>query len=410
MSLLVAVALSMLQLSVSIPESSAGCVECHRQERIAAASLRMWEESSHAEAGVACAHCHLTDPSHQGLSLCARPGVQRAVPVAVCAGCHAEESTGFEAGGHALAWLDLERVRRKLTGEAAALSATRGCETCHRIGENGGRCDFCHTRHRFDPAEARRPEACRPCHQGDNHPEWATYSLSRHGSIHASDGAAWSWSQPLAQLYGDHAAQEEGSPRAPVCAACHMPAGAHGVRSAADPLLLDFAREDPDWAGDQLLIRRHFEAPGRSVPGVEAAPGPARPTVGLDALVPTCAGCHTRSYAAARFEEARATIREADRLTAAGVRLVEGLQTDGLVPTPEVKAWSPDLLGLLDPGSSVEERLWAMVLVHRVRLVHGVFHQNPDYQQRLGWRELRGDFDAIAAEAKALRAAAATSD
>ena len=114
MSLLIAVALSMLQLSVSIPESSAGCVECHRQERIAAASLRMWEESSHAVAGVACAHCHLTDPSHQGLSALGQgssaPSLSPSVPAAT-------PRSPLVSRRVDMRWpVDLERVRRMLTG------------------------------------------------------------------------------------------------------------------------------------------------------------------------------------------------------------------------------------------------------------------------------------------------------
>jgi len=241
--------------AAAIPEASAGCVECHRRERIAAASSRMREKSRHAEIGVACTHCHLHDPSQQGLSLCAQPGVKRAIAVAVCAGCHPREATDFESGGHAQAWLDLERARQSLPGNAGAPVSTRGCASCHRIGENGGRCDF----------------------------------------------------------------------------------------------------------------------------------------------------CHTRSSATTFFTEARATIREADRLFAAAVRLVVGLQADDLVPRPAVTLWSQDLLGLVDPGSEVEERLWAMALVHRTRVVLGVVHHNPEYQQRLGWRELRRELDAITSEATKLR-------
>src|SRR3990170_3096316 len=73
-------------------------------------------------------------------------------------------------------------------------------------------CIACHTRHRFDPAEARRAEACMTCHMGPDHPNWEAYSTSKHGAIYLTDGQKWDWSKSMA----------EASYNAPTCAYCHM--------------------------------------------------------------------------------------------------------------------------------------------------------------------------------------------
>ncbi|MDD4635670.1 MAG: multiheme c-type cytochrome [Dehalococcoidales bacterium] len=45
-------------------------------------------------------------------------------------------------------------------------------------------CVTCHTRHSFSINEARQPEACLPCHQGFDHPQYEMWSTSKHGIIY----------------------------------------------------------------------------------------------------------------------------------------------------------------------------------------------------------------------------------
>jgi len=116
-----------------------------------------------------------------------------------------------------------------------------GCFNCHgtviAIDENGkidpstwpnagvgrlnldgskGSCIFCHPRHRFSVAEARKPEACDQCHLDPDHPQIEIYEESKHGTIYHAyqdeynfDAAGGTWTPGV-----DY--------RAPTCAACHM--------------------------------------------------------------------------------------------------------------------------------------------------------------------------------------------
>lgn len=56
-----------------------------------------------------------------------------------------------------------------------------GCDMCHNTEVRG--CDSCHTRHNFDPSLARHPKACETCHMGPDHPDYETWSSSKHGFL-----------------------------------------------------------------------------------------------------------------------------------------------------------------------------------------------------------------------------------
>ncbi len=56
-----------------------------------------------------------------------------------------------------------------------------GCDMCHNTEVRG--CDSCHTRHNFDAAIARSPKACETCHMGPDHPDYESWSSSKHGHV-----------------------------------------------------------------------------------------------------------------------------------------------------------------------------------------------------------------------------------
>ena len=98
---------------------------------------------------------------------------------------------------------------------------TTACLQCHSVAT---KCDSCHTRHRFDPAdEARRPEACLTCHSGPPHPDDEAYFASAHGRRYLAEGKDWDWSKPL----------RKGNYKVPTCAYCHMQNGRHQVADKA---------------------------------------------------------------------------------------------------------------------------------------------------------------------------------
>ena len=64
----------------------------------------------------------------------------------------------------------------------------------------------------------------------------------------------------------------------------------------------------------------------------------------------------------------------------------------------------PDLLRFYDVKHPIEEKLYAMILQHRMRSFQGAFHMNPDYQHYYGWAEMNRDLAEIRDEAAQLRA------
>ncbi len=184
------------------------CVECHTD--LTPGIVKDWRASRHARAEqpVFCNSCH--GNNHQKL---------RMPTPDVCGGCHKtqhdqftdERRYGFPS--HVLAMdraFDAKHFVDKPKAEVAA------CLQCHSVAT---KCDSCHTRHRFDPAEARRPEACITCHSGPPHPDDEAFFASAHGKLYQAEGSKWDWSKPL----------RKGNYPAPTCAYCHMRDGTHQV-------------------------------------------------------------------------------------------------------------------------------------------------------------------------------------
>lgn len=194
--------------------SGVECVECH--EGITPGIVKDWRQSRHSAPSsgdpVTCAACHGDD--HQKLSF---------PTPADCGGCHENQHTAFREErrygfpSHALAMeraVDSKHFVDKPKAEVTA------CLQCHSVAT---KCDSCHTRHRFDAAEARRPEACLTCHSGPPHPDDETYFASAHGQKYLAEGEKWDWSKPLSK----------GNYPAPTCAYCHMNGGKHQVADKA---------------------------------------------------------------------------------------------------------------------------------------------------------------------------------
>jgi len=117
-------------------------------------------------------------------------------------------------------------------------------------------------------------------------------------------------------------------------------------------------------------------------------------------MLKTCKSCHSGNVAAGEPEKGDQMIREADRLMAEGISIVAGLHNDGLLKRPERCAYPfPDLLTSHDAPTVVEQKLFVMVLKHRMWASQGTFHANPGYALWYGWSEMQGDLEEIRAEA-----------
>ncbi len=404
------------QLFGGVEEETPRCLECHREKKVGLSAIRDWSRSKHAENDVGCADCHLPVPGvpdeiANTRSRCEDPRVRRQVSPENCRDCHDEQVSQFEVGKHSLAWVAMNAI--PMTQKLPKEILQRGCGNCHSIGFASGKCDSCHTRHLFSAAEARRPEACRTCHMGYDHPQWEMYSTSKHGSIYATEGYLWNWFQRLEEWFEKPLEARADQPRVPTCAFCHMPNGDHGVKTAWGFLAVRLAEKDPEWAAWRNTI---FQ--GLGVIDKEGKPTPRFQVVlagqvarlsreewedQRERVLRQCALCHARSYAESILEQADRVIREADRLMAEAVEIVEKLYEDGILPRPTDRPPTVDLLQFYEVETPIEQTLYEMFLKHRMRTYQGAFHLNPDYLHWYGWAQMKKDLAEIRTEARRLR-------
>jgi hydroxylamine dehydrogenase len=276
------------------PESVSGifegelCVQCH--EGITPGIVADWRASRHSqnEKPVYCSDCHGSD--HQRLHL---------PTPAVCANCHEKEHGEFldEARygfpSHVLAMeraVDAPHFADKPKAEVQA------CVQCHSVAT---KCDSCHTRHRFDAAEARRPEACITCHAGPPHPDDETYFASAHGQLYLAEGNDWNWSKPLTK----------GNYKAPTCAYCHMDGGRHQV---AHKSLWKFGlREVNPHTSQNKVLRRQW--------------------------IELCSDCHEEQQAAQWLSELDQERKQAWRKLYQAEAVLKELRRDDLIQPPASK-------------------------------------------------------------------------
>jgi hydroxylamine dehydrogenase len=402
------------------PEESRACLKCHMGKHITGSAIRDWQLSKHFNIGVACANCHLpVKEAAPGIlnasSACEDKRVRRGVSPRNCAVCHPDKLQEFSAGKHSVAWGAMTSMPTTAMQPHALIEGMKGCGGCHRIGLDEGKCDSCHTRHRFIAAEARRPEACMSCHMGFDHPQWEMYSTSKHGSIYAIDGARWDWNLDLADWFKDPDHASPNRPRAPVCSTCHMPNGDHSVRTAWGFLGLRLPEKDPEWLQyrQKILIGLGVLTPdGKPTPRLDVVKTGKLARLSAeewqaerDRMIGVCTECHARAFAQQNLAAADSIIKESDKLVAEAIDIVEGLYNDGILERPKDRPPVPDLLRFYEVKYPIEQKLYTMFLEHRMRSFQGAFHMNPDYQHWYGWAEMKRDLAEIREEANQLRAA-----
>ena len=245
--------LSCLAVSPAAAVSGEDCVSCH--SKVTPGQVTDWQASKHAGAGVSCIDCHQVpadSPMATQHATLKRSDVHVSVLVspAVCAGCHEDAVAEFNASGHFRSYHqiipkdNLHALTNVHEGrshpEFQDAPKETGCMQCHgtRIllddqgrptpetwPNNGmgniypdgatGNCNACHSRHRFDIAEARKPAACASCHLGPDHPNIEIFNNSKHGHMYNASGNDWNWDKPDGEW-------QPGDYRGPTCATCHM--------------------------------------------------------------------------------------------------------------------------------------------------------------------------------------------
>ena len=152
------------------------CVKCHKV--LSPLAVKDWEESKHYKENVGCDACH---NDHSNLIM-PTPDT--------CGKCHADRVMEHRNGKHNIAWSKKVAAGGKGGGAGRYLAQysemqESGCGGCHSVET---KCDSCHTRHRFDPAEAREPAACGTCHMGPDHAQMEYYEASKHGVLFEIEG------------------------------------------------------------------------------------------------------------------------------------------------------------------------------------------------------------------------------
>jgi hypothetical protein len=217
---------------------NADCLLCH--EVFDPKLVEDYKLSVKAKEGVKCVNCHPDNPQvalgNEGHRLLPTPEI--------CGACHPNQYQGHRENRHSVSYIrmlecgryddfpqefqvgsgyhfnseDVAQLTELMNTAGQTLPADHSvtsvqmCGQCHNV-EN--RCDSCHFRHRFSPAEARDPMACATCHMGPDHPQIEMYQHSKHGARF--------------DVYGD-------TKSVPVCVDCHMPYNSQmlGKKKAAD--------------------------------------------------------------------------------------------------------------------------------------------------------------------------------
>jgi len=384
------------------------CIDCHR--KVTPKIVSDWELSKHKENQIGCDNCHGTSHSKMDdFSKAETPTPE------TCKVCHETQVTQYQKGKHSIAWAAMKAMPSAHMQPMAMMEGQKGCGGCHKIGDKGkdeiqklksqgsvfghASCDACHTRHTFSKKEAQQPQACQTCHMGFDHPQWEMYSGSKHG---------------VRYLLKQNGTLPENT-AAPTCQTCHMSEGNHEVRTAWGFLAVRLPMpEDKQWTNDRVKILQALGVldpkgnPTKLVDVVKAA-DVARLTqeswqTERDKMINVCSNCHSENFAKGELAKGDDMIRNADRLMAEAISIVEGLYKDKILKKPASYAYDfPQLLTFHDAPTVIEQKLFVMFLEHRMRTFQGTFHANPDYAMWYGWSEMQRDLSEIKELAEDMR-------
>lgn len=402
-----------------VSEKSKACMECHTRKGLTAGTIRDWKMSRHAAKGIGCNECHIPvegTPERivKMATACEDKDVRREVSSRNCKKCHEKKVEEFSKGKHAYAWSALKSQPTTDDQPWQIMEGEKGCGGCHKIGRDEGQCDSCHTRHKFSAAEARRPEACSTCHMGFDHPQWEMYITSKHGAIYQSEKHNYDFDKKIGDWYKEPYDASSKTPRAPVCVTCHMQDGDHSVDTSWGFLALRLPEDDEEWMGYRVKILQGLgvlDWDGKPTERLSEMVGPnymAKLTKEewqeeRDKMIKVCGQCHGERWGKDELDKVDGIIKEADKLMAEAVDIVEGLYRDGLLPRPKDYPPHVDLLRYYEVQSEIEQKLYFMFLEHRMRTFQGAFHANPDYMHWYGWAEMKRDLSEIREEDRKLR-------
>lgn len=412
-------------------QTAESCVECHQklnptlvEQYISSSMYQPGRQNRHIPESIAeansCAACHGVD--HTDIT-----HVRGRVAETVCAACHptiykehvldSGHSYGPGPAGIGINW---ERnIGVPHYAQMPRKVMEMGCDPCHaQAGATGAPywdentkeyvdgssltyrngCIACHTRHRFQAAEARRAEACMTCHMGPDHPNWEAFSTSKHGSIYLTDGVNWNWNERM----------DEARYQAPTCAYCHMVyVGDEGARTTSH----NMSRKIVWGMGLQPALGQLTDITSSPENRMKRAE-----------MIKLCRTCHSEVKARGYLDSADAHKLMGDALVIEARDTLHALYDEeilqpsrratsaGLLPGGRYVATSAEVPGgtFWPPGmyydvSSIEREYFDMFFFSNLKSYKGAFHMSPDYAWWYGYAETLGHLGNIRDEARRLR-------
>jgi len=356
--------------------ASQDCIDCHKE--LMPGLHRQWAASRHGELGVGCLDCHaaaVEDPDgfdHFGIQ------VATLVTPKDCGTCHTEIAKQVGDSHHATAGRILESEDAYLANVVGGRPvAVAGCESCHgskveidpespnklsakswpnsgigRINPDGslGTCTACHTRHNFDKAQARRPEACGKCHLGPDHPQSEAYASSKHGNVYYTNIDKMNLAADPWVVGVDYWV-------APTCATCHMSATPNQV-------LTHDVGERISWTL-RPAISVHTEDWERK----------------RQNMIDTCTACHSGPFAEGFYVQFDAVVRlYNEKFAKPATEIMELVRSKGLLENDAAF------------GNEIEWEYWEL-WHHQGRVArHGASKMSPDYTWWHGMYEVAHSF------------------
>lgn len=399
--------IAILLFSLGIPAlagAESTCIDCHKE--ITPGIVEQYLSGAMGKKGFDCTICHgFGHRTSEDAQLAEFPTPE------TCAGCHSKQVRQYKEGKHSLAWIAMKAMPM-WTHQPAPIAAEgyKGCSGCHKIGlkeeaeakeyrYGNGACNSCHTRHVFSKREAQDPRACQICHMGFDHPQWEMWSTSKHGTT---------W-----QIEKSYRGEPLLTDRSPVCQTCHMPDGDHNVITAWGFLAVRLPEDDQEWLNNRVTILQALgvlDAKGNPTARLDIVKAgkiarltKEEFTEQRDRMLKVCSSCHSASFAKTQLEAGDEIIKEADRILAEAIKIVQGLYKDGVLKKPAGWDFAPDLLQFYEAGSSVEQDLYLMFSEYRMRAFQGAFHANPDYMHWYGWAPLKETLTRIKENAERMR-------
>ena len=275
-----------------------------------------------------------------------------------------------------------------------------------RILRNG--CISCHTRHRFDVAEARKPESCQTCHSGTGIPVFDAYLQSKHGSIYRAQGSRWNWKLRLPE------ALTKGELGSPTCATCHMlQAERYGDVKTTHKMTAKSI-----W--NRALQPFFAEGQQATEAGYKAFFAQARNQADAQrkSMVLVCRNCHSEKFAGDYLNAADEVKLASDLLVLRARSVLDGLARDGLLRlsssalAQRYQTVTPPATGNTaapqppPPLSEIESAYLNMARQENVRTVLSAYHESPAGVYAEGYARVQTSLTHIQEMEKQMRAGA----